>query len=49
MEFKDPKKKEDFLRNLNLDPILDDSFIEKEKDLKEDECEIELRKRYKLI
>lgn len=43
-EFTDKERKEDFLKALKLDPILDKDIIVTEKDLEDDECEIELRK-----
>lgn len=43
VEFTDAKRNEDFFKSLNLEPILDVDIVVKEKDLGEDECEIEMR------
>ena len=43
LEFTDPARNEDFFKALNLEPILDTDIVVKEKDLGDDECEIEMR------
>lgn len=43
LEFTDKEKQEDFFKNLKMDPILDKDVKVCEKDLGDDECEIELR------
>jgi tetratricopeptide (TPR) repeat protein len=43
VEFTDEARNKDFLKSLNLDPITDTDVVVKEKDLKDDECEIEMR------
>ena len=43
-EFTDKERNEDFLKALKLDPILDKDIRVSEKDLGDDDCEIELRK-----
>ena len=43
MEFTDQGRNEDFFKALNLDPILDKDIVVKEKDLGDDECEVEMR------
>lgn len=43
VEFTDPARNEDFFKALNLEPILDQDVVVKEKDLGDDVCEIEMR------
>ena len=43
MEFTDKEKNEDFFKALKLEPILDKDIKVCEKDLEDDECEIEMR------
>lgn len=43
MEFTDNEKNDDFFKALKLDPILDRDVKVAEKDLGDDECEIEMR------
>ena len=43
MEFTDQARNEDFFKALNLEPILDKDIVVKEKDLGDDECEVEMR------
>ena len=43
LEFTDAARNEDFFKALNLEPILDKDVVVKEKDLGDDECEIEMR------
>lgn len=43
VEFTDKERNEDFFKALKLEPIIDKDIILKEKDLGDDECEIELR------
>lgn len=43
LEFTDKEKNDDFFKALKLDPILDKDVKVSEKDLNEDECEIEMR------
>jgi hypothetical protein len=43
LEFTEPAKNEDFFKALSLEPILDSHVKVSEKDLGEDECEIEMR------
>jgi tetratricopeptide (TPR) repeat protein len=43
VEFTDPARNEDFFKALNLEPILDEHVVVKEKDLGDDQCEIEMR------
>lgn len=44
VEFTDKERNEDFFKALKLDPILDKDIKVNEKDLGEDDCEIEMRK-----
>ena len=43
VEFTDAPRNEDFFKALNLEPLLDKDIVVKEKDLGDDECEIEMR------
>jgi len=43
VEFTDQARNEDFFKALNLEPILDKDIVVKEKDLGDDECEVEMR------
>ena len=43
LEFTDKEKNEDFFKALKLDPILDKDVKIAEKDLEDDDCEIEMR------
>lgn len=43
MEFTDAERQKDFLTNFKLEPLLDKDIILKEKDLGDDECEVEMR------
>lgn len=43
LEFTDKEKNDDFFKALKLDPILDKDIKVAEKDLGDDECEIEMR------
>jgi len=43
LEFTDKEKNDDFFKALKLDPILDKDIKVSEKDLGDDECEIEMR------
>lgn len=43
LEFTDKEKNDDFFKALKLDPILDRDVKVSEKDLGDDECEIEMR------
>ena len=43
LEFTDAARNEDFFKALSLEPILDKDVVVKEKDLGDDECEIEMR------
>jgi len=43
LEFTDQARNEDFFKALNLEPILDQDVVLKDKDLGDDECEIEMR------
>lgn len=43
LEFTDPARNADFFKALSLEPILDTDVVVKEKDLGDDECEIEMR------
>jgi len=46
VEFEDKEKQTDFFKNLKLDPILDKDIKVMEKDLDDDQCEIELRQNF---
>lgn len=43
MEFTEKERNEDFLKALKLEPLLDKDIKVCEKDLGDDECEIEMR------
>jgi tetratricopeptide (TPR) repeat protein len=43
VEFEDKEKNEDFFKAMKLDPLLDKDIKVTEKDLEDDECEIEMR------
>jgi len=43
LEFTDEARNTDFFKALNLEPILDKDVVVKEKDLGDDECELEMR------
>ena len=43
LEFTDEARNADFFKAMNLQPILDKDIVVKEKDLGDDECEIEMR------
>ena len=43
LEFTDKEKNDDFFKALKLDPILDRDIKVSEKDLGDDECEVEMR------
>ena len=43
VEFTDDARNKDFFKTLNFEPITDADVVVKEKDLGDDECEIEMR------
>ncbi len=43
VEFTDEEKNKDFFKNMSLEPITDKDIAVKEKDLGDDECEVEMR------
>jgi len=43
LEFTDAPRNEDFFKAMKLEPIVDRDVVVREKDLGDDECEIEMR------